>query len=250
MISRSNYWSCSSFANWIRGVSKPSSETLSGWEIWRDNAMKKNPYRYWIAEKLLNRIQNLLHWPTDKLYYIKCYISNRWISKSHQLTAHSKNIKPGEWREFGFRILPCLFDELVNFVEIDLAHRHNASVNKKYKNSFHLFKIAKPDPQSGIEYLKQIVNHDSAERISAEWILNAYDWWQNQRPARADPNQISGWSDYCKFKRSKEFNLTEDEKDIYVKKILDIRYSIQDEYDKEDSKWLKELIDQRNNLWI
>ena len=76
--------------------------------------------RYWIAEEALDYLQDFITWPVRKIYDIKYYINNRWVSKTHALTASVKDIPRGEWRDVGHRFLPCLFNELVDFVEIEL----------------------------------------------------------------------------------------------------------------------------------
>ena len=48
--SRINYWSCSNFANFIRGDEKPHALPWDEWEKWRQESEKKHPFRYWVAE--------------------------------------------------------------------------------------------------------------------------------------------------------------------------------------------------------
>jgi hypothetical protein len=51
MVSRSNYWTCSKFADWVRGTMKPVATDGDGWKKWKDQAKKKHPFRYWVAEE-------------------------------------------------------------------------------------------------------------------------------------------------------------------------------------------------------
>ena len=133
---RKNYWSCSQFANWLRGTNKPGALTSDGWAAWRRTARSFSPIRYWLAEEGLDRIQNAIMWVPDRLYDIKYYINNRWITKTHQLTAHSRDIPRGEWRDVGNRFLPCLFNELVDFVEVELAWWHIAWSDKDERQKY------------------------------------------------------------------------------------------------------------------
>ena len=119
MAQHRNYWSCSALADWLRGTPKPTAETSTGWRDWKKAAKFAHPVRYWMADEALDYIQDFVTWPVRKLYDIKYYINNRWVSKTHQLTAHPRNIKPGHWQDVGSRFLPCLFNELVDFVEIE-----------------------------------------------------------------------------------------------------------------------------------
>lgn len=87
---RSEYWCNSAFADWLRGTMKPGAETISGWETWRQQAKKAHPIRYWLAEEGLDHIQKFLWWPIDRLYDVKYYINNRWVTRTHALTAHPR----------------------------------------------------------------------------------------------------------------------------------------------------------------
>ncbi len=123
---RSHYWTCSKFADWVRGTAKLKAGTSEEWDEWTTTAQMRHNFRYWLAEEGLDILQKIVYWPTDKLYAIKYYINNRWVSRTHSLTAHPRDIKPGEWRDVGNRFLPCLFNELVDFVEVELAWWHLA----------------------------------------------------------------------------------------------------------------------------
>jgi len=68
---RSNYWSCSRFADWLRGTAKPNFETSPGWKQWKNLARASHPIRYWIAEEGLDKLQNFVCWPTARLYSVK-----------------------------------------------------------------------------------------------------------------------------------------------------------------------------------
>ena len=121
---RSNYWSCSKLADWLRGTPKLKCGTSEEWDAWYASSAKAHPIRYWIAEEALDAIQNFVNYPMDKLNDIRYYINNRWVSKSHALTADPRDIRPGHWSDVGNRFLPCLFKELVDFVEIEQAWHH------------------------------------------------------------------------------------------------------------------------------
>jgi hypothetical protein len=121
---RSHYWSCSKFADWLRGTPKLKCGTSEQWDAWYATSAKAHPIRYWIAEEGLDHISNVVFFIPDKLNDIRYYINNRWVSHSHALTAHPRDIKPGNWCDVGNRFLPCLFNELVDFVEIEQAWHH------------------------------------------------------------------------------------------------------------------------------
>ena len=118
-MSRSHYWTCSKFADWLRGTAKLGAGTAEQWDEWTTQAKLKHSFRYWLAEEGLDYLQKIVHYPTEKLYDFKYYVNNRWVSRSHSLTAHPRDIKPGQWHDVGNRCLPCLFNELVDFIEIE-----------------------------------------------------------------------------------------------------------------------------------
>ena len=60
---RIRYWSCSKLANLIRGCEKPPCLSMEDWEKWRSEVKAKSPIRYFIAEKLLNKIQDFINFP-------------------------------------------------------------------------------------------------------------------------------------------------------------------------------------------
>ncbi len=55
MKQRIRYWSCSGFADWLRGSAKPRSETAGGWRDWETGAKARNPLRFWLAEEFLDK---------------------------------------------------------------------------------------------------------------------------------------------------------------------------------------------------
>ena len=79
MGQRINYWSCSKFADWVRGTPKRGALTSDGWHEWETEAKGYNPVRYWIAEEALDAIQNFIWWPVDQIYALKYYINNSWV---------------------------------------------------------------------------------------------------------------------------------------------------------------------------
>jgi hypothetical protein len=121
---RSNYWTIGKFADWIRGTPKLSIGSSKEWDEWYKTAGAAHPIRYWIAEEGLDYLQKIVYYIPDKLNDLRYYINNRWVSCSHSLTAHPRDIKPGQWQDVGYRFLPCLFNELVDFVEIETAWHH------------------------------------------------------------------------------------------------------------------------------
>ena len=268
---RSNYWS-----NWIRGTLKPGVETAEGWDKWNKEAQAKYPIRYWIAEEGLDKLQTFIFAPIDGLYNVKYYINNRWVTRTHSLTAHPRDIKPGQWHDVGNRFLPCLFNELVDFVEVEQAWMQIAWGNKedraKYKAPFWATGWFRwrtwRCPQAGLDYL----DWSSSLMLDKEWgveegspdhgkptgqalrareIKELYLWWTAIRPLRVDSMEVSGWSAYCDRKRSDGtlFSVLEKDDTVDTSAMMKMMDEMDKAYEKEDEEMMIRLIKARDSLW-
>ena len=276
---RSNYWSCTRFADWIRGTNKLSAGTSEEWDEWRTTAQMKHNFRYWIAEEGLDYLQKIVYFIPDKLNDIRYYINNRWVSHSHQLTAHPRDIKPGQWQDVGNRFLPCLFNELVDFVEVEQAWHHciwsdeaKTKFNVPWWRSGWLRLRTWRCPEAGIEYLKwaseltwgddEYLDKDderygkpTSQAVAAKEIIELYTWWTETYRNRPDPYDASGWTAVCEEQRAANggklsFNSP---KDPVLKKASDKAHKllrkIEAAYTKEDEAMMIRLIKIRESLW-
>jgi len=274
---RNHYWTCSKFADWLRGTPSPGALTASDWKKWHKQAQAAHPVRYWLADDGLDYLQRFVFYIPDKIYDIKYYINNRWVSHCHQLTAHPKDIKPGEWSDVGNRFLPCLFNELVDFVEVELAWWHiawgNAAEKKKYHAPFwstgwfrwRTWRCR----QAGLDNLAWQMTCDNRDYTQeddpsygeltpqahkAAEILALYTWWTEQRPLRPDPYEVSGWSAYCASRRQaggSVLDVLDDDADekVDTTAMHTIMNDLDDKYEKEDEDMMIRLIKIRGALW-
>jgi len=279
MAQHTHYWSCTPFADWIRGTKKLSAGTSEEWDDWTTAAQMKHNFRYWLAEEALDHIQDFITWPVRKLYDIKYYINNRWVSRTHSLTAHPRDIKPGQWRDVGNRFLPCLFNELVDFVEIESAWSHIAWGEKaeraKYNAPFWAsgwfrWRVWR-SPQAGLDHLSWAMslkldndwiekdNPDygkpTSQAIRAQEIKELYTWWTVTYRNRPDAYDVSGWSDYCEAARlanGGKLSFSSD-KNPELKEMSDTSHKLLQEieaaYETEDETMMIRLIKIRNSLW-
>ena len=274
---RSRYWTCSKFADWLRGTPKPGALTSQGWNQWNRDAKKDHPIRYWLAEEGLSYLQDFVMWPLDKLHAVKYYINNRWVSRSHALTANTRDIRPGTWCDVGNRFLPCLFNELVDFVEIELAWAHLRWDSKEKREQYNApwWRFGWWNmrfwrcPQAGLdnlEWQRTLVgdygddkDKPTSQAIAAQEVLDLYNWWTVTRPARPDPYDVSGWTAYNERRKSsitgsEDFwdimssDETEDEREKN-RRLLDISTEIENKYEQEDEEMLIRLIKVRKSLW-
>jgi len=279
MAQHSNYWSCTPFADWLRGTKKLGFGTSEEWDSWTTTAQMKHNFRYWLAEEALGHIQDFVTAPVRAIHSVKYYINNRWVTRSHSLTAHPRDIKPGSWRDVGNRFLPCLFNELVNFVEIETAWSHIAWGNKedcaKYAAPFYATGWWRwrtwRCPQAGLDHLDwamSLTNEEwleegekhkataTSQALAAKEIKELYLWWTETYRNRPDAMDASGWTAHCEAMRVKypgNFFSSLNSKDKEDKKASDKAHKllrkIEAAYEKEDEAMMIRLIKIRESLW-
>ena len=278
---RSRYWSCSKFADWIRGTAKLKAGTAEEWDNWTTTAKMKHSFRFWLAEEGLDYVQNFVNYIPDRLNDVRYYINNRWVSRSHALTAHPRDIKPGAWSDVGSRLLPCLFNELVDFVEIEQAW-HHCIWSDEAKTQFNVPWYRKGwlrwrtwrSPEAGMEYLKWasglVVDQSMGaepgskgygeptyQAKAAKEIIELYTWWTVTYRNRPDPYDASGWTAYCEASRAANggslWSSLSADKTPELKKMStkshNLLRKIEAAYEKEDEAMMIRLIKIRQSLW-
>lgn len=275
---RYNYWSCSKFADWLRGTSKPRAGTSQEWKDWHKAARAKK-IRYWLAEDGLDYLQDFVNWPLDRISDIRRYINNRWISKTHALTS---TLKRGQWHEFDTRLLYSAFDELVDYVEIEEASMHiicSDEDSKKYKTPWYraIFRIGSwRCPEAGQAHLEWAAGLKADEEwmdkndpnyglptthaLAAQETLALYKWWKEERPKRPEARDASGWSDFCEERRNAATARGDESWDYFEEyeseeeqeragKIHDIYRKLEQGQEDEDTEMLIRLVKLRTRLW-
>jgi hypothetical protein len=273
---RSHYWSIGKFADWIRGTPKLNCGTSEEWNEWYVKAEKAHPIRYWIAEEGLDYAQKIVYYIPDKLNDLRYYINNRWVSHSHRLTAHPRDIRPGSWCDVGNRFLPCLFNELVDFVEIEQAW-HHCLWSDEAKTKFDVPWYRKGwlrwrtwrCPEAGLEYLRwasTLTNRDFIEEdvapeptyqaTSAKEIIELYTWWTVTYRNRPDPYEASGWTAYCEESRAANggklsWSGHKDNPEMQAKSTAahKVLREMEEAYEKEEEEMMIRLIKIRQSLW-
>ena len=273
---RSHYWTIGKFADWLRGTPKLKCGTSEEWNEWEDKAKAAYPVRWWIAEEGLDYLQKIVYYIPDRLNDIRYYINNRWVTRSHALTAHPRDIKPGAWMDVGNRFLPCLFNELVDFVEIEQAWHHclwsdeaRTEFEVPWWRSGWLRWRTWRCPEAGLEYLKWasgLTNKDfikegekeepTYQAIAAKEIIELYTWWTVTYPNRPDPYEASGWSAYCEASRlanggKLSWSSSKDSPEMrkMSTKAHKLLQKIEKAYAKEDEEMMIRLIKIRESLW-
>jgi hypothetical protein len=277
---RSHYWTCSKFADWLRGTPKPGAATSEGWDEWTEKAKAAHPIRYWIADDALDFLQTVIYYIPDKLNDIRYYINNRWVSKSHALTADPRDIRPGSWYDVGNRFLPCLFKELVDFVEVEQAWHHcmwSDEARTKYSVPWYRSGWLRwrtwRCPEAGLDYLRWasdlVMNEDMGleptdelygkptnQALAAREIIELYTWWTTVYRNRPDPYEASGWTAYCEESRAANggklsWGGHKDDSELRAKSDAAHKAlrEIEEAYGKEEEAMMIRLIKIRESLW-
>lgn len=276
-----HYWTCSKFADWLRGTTKGGAKTAEGWDEWETRAKADYPIRWWLAEEGLDYLQKVVYFIPDKIYALKYYINNRWVTRTHALTANARDIRPGTWCDVGHRFLPCLFNELQDFVEVELAWWHIAWADKAEKQKYDApfwstgwWRVRTwRCPQAGLDNLEwqrnlrwqaDEVGDDSKsigqltpQAVKAQEILDLYIWWTQTYRNRPDPMEASGWSKYCDDCRDELgggiLGMFKEHDNKALKKRGDrahkLLHKMEAAYEKEDEAMMIRLIKVRHGLW-
>ena len=281
-MSRSHYWTCSKFADWVRDTPKLGMGTGEEWDDWHKLA-GQSKFRYWLAEEGLDYAQKVVFWIPDTLHSIKYYINNRFVTRSHALTAHPRDIKPGSWSDVGNRFLPCLFNELVDFVEIELAWWHIAWADKEVKAKYNApfwasgwwrwrtwrcpqagldnlewqRKLSWDEDYAGMDIPEDKMGKLTPQAVKAQEILDLYTWWTTTYRTRPDPYDASGWTAACEALRLANgdgvMSMFRENSDPKLKKASDkahkLLQKIEAAYEKEDEEMMIRLIKVRHGLW-
>lgn len=236
---RFNYWTCSKFADFVRGEKKPFALEWGAWDEWKKEQKKKRPIRFWLSDTFLGYLQDIIYYPYDIYNEIRHYVRRRWVDKTHFLKT---GLKPGHYYELDKRILHGLFNELVDFVEIELAHLSLWDRTKKYR-----FKNGR-SVEAAYEYFEWATNL----KYDEDWMVNPeddrygeltdqakaaikikelYEWWTKIRPLRDDP--------YLTIN-----------KDTHGENYFEAIAFVEEDQYNEDNEMLIRLIKIRRELWI
>lgn len=249
------HWKHSKLAQWLRGYEKPHALSWNGWDDWEKETQVQYPVRYWFFEEFVPKAQDFLTWPAKKLRDVRYYINNRWITRTHAMTS---NLKRGQWHEFETRLLHCMFDELVNFVEIEQAWMQVVwGDDSQYKAPWYRsapFRLRVwRCPEAGIARLNWAASLDeqgqpTRQALDAKETLALYHWWKEHRPARRDVYEVSGWNDITREVDIFDDTLSQEKKDARTKS-MEIMDTLEKRYEREDEEMMIRLVKLRRSLW-
>jgi hypothetical protein len=182
--------------------------------------------------------------------------------------------------DVGHRFLPCLFNELVDFIEIEQAWIHvcwDEQARLKFKTPWyrkgwlrlrtwrspeaglaHLDWAAslKCDETWGIEPDTENYGKPTHQALAAMELKELYTWWTETYRNRPDPHDASGWSAYCDASRDENnsfWSILNNDKTPKLRemsdKALKLLQEIEAKYEAEDELMMIRLIKVRGALW-
>lgn len=113
---RNPYWSLSKLAKYVRskaGLVNPIALSSEGWAEHRKQSKQKAPFVYWLTNRPLNTLQNIVLFIPDCIHSVDVFYRN-WKGKTHVL---SGGLEVGQWYDLCTRINTCLFSELETYIE-------------------------------------------------------------------------------------------------------------------------------------
>ena len=127
MTFRSNYWSCSKFAAWIRslqGIPSPYALSSEDWDAYKKEHKHKLCYK--LAEWLDN-VQDIVYYPADLVDKVHYTAHNLW-NGTHCLPT---SLVKGKWYDLDTRIKYGLMENFIAYIEKEL-YKHILLWNGAY----------------------------------------------------------------------------------------------------------------------
>lgn len=255
------YWAGSAVVKRMRawfGIEKPLAAQWGEWDDWKQKTKREHPIGYWLTEKLPSHLERIPETFIDPFHNISYYIRNRWHRQTHVLRT---GFKPGTYHDLRERLLYGCMESLVDFVEIEkawMAYICDGTDTVKLRKGGR-------SVEAGLKYLEWEMTLDDPALSSTEAsptqaqcareVYEIYTWWKTLRPARPDPFDASGWSDYCDEQRGSGLDFLDERRERSSediersRSILNKCRELEAAQDDEDTAMLIRLMKIRLHLW-
>jgi hypothetical protein len=180
------------------------------------NSLRKKSVRS--AKSAAKSMFSLRIWLTQA----RSYFINRFIDKTHALT--SSSLKRGQFHELDTRILHCLFDSLVDYIEKELAWMHVICTEANPKRRGFGWR-SRHEGLAHLDWESELMDdhgQPTSQALSAREIKALYLWWTEERPKRQDPFMVSSMERF---------------------------FALERQFTNEDGEMLIRLMKIRSNLW-
>lgn len=263
----SKRWSESKLGVWLlsrKGIKTPPYATLQEWDDFYDHAKKTAPVTFWIVDTGFDALQKIVYFPLDSFDSMRLWAKRRFI---HRYNTLHTGLASGVYHELDSRLLHASFSALVDFVEIEKAWMQYLSDPQKsfveYKMPWHQkYRYTRwvrwRSPKAGLDHLQWEIEEcgNPPQQNSAKVITELYKWWKYERPSRIDPwLESRDYSDDMeqKYEGSKAsilgYEKWPEQDQEYYRILLRRAGDQEDDYYKEDTEKLVELMKIRDRLW-
>lgn len=106
---RMSYWSHSNLVSWMMPEESKQPRSFTNMDEMMESLNTKDP----LAERIIDKIQDIVMFPSDLAYSVKIYFKNS-KGNTHVLDG---GLEKGQWYDLTYRIPHCLFNELEKFIE-------------------------------------------------------------------------------------------------------------------------------------
>lgn len=106
---RMSYWAHSNLVSWMMPEESKEPKSFTNMDEMMACLNTKDP----LAERIIDKLQDIIMFPADLTYSIKIYFKNS-KGNTHVLDG---GLEKGQWYDLTYRIPHCLFSELEKFIE-------------------------------------------------------------------------------------------------------------------------------------
>lgn len=260
-------------------MNKPSALGWDEWDEWNASTKQAHPIGWFITETLPGLLEKPAELLIDPITSVKYYLINRFIDKRHVMKT---GLKPGEWNEFETRLLHGMFNEMVDFVEIetawnsmvwaDVEHRNLYNLPWYYSNYWLRWRTWR-SPHAGLQHLRwastlrwtdeqvggysQHSGKKTPQAETADELIELYHWWKFQRPNRGDSWVASGFREFWDSMDAQygdnwllgtKSKMSVEERAEYDR-LSARNNNMEQEWHDEDTSMMCRLISIRRSLW-
>lgn len=275
----SRHYSSLPFFKWVAkqfGIKKPIALGWGEWEEWDITTKLEHPIGWFFCETLPGWLEKPGDWFVDPITSAKYYFINRFIDQRHVLKT---GLKLGQWNEFETRLLHGMFNELIDFVEIESAWNSMMWADDEtrklynmpwYYTNYWLRWRTWRSPQAGLQHYRwastlrwnasddsDCIGKKTPQAEAADEVIELYHWWKFQRPSRGDPWVASGFRQFWDSMDEKygdnwllgsKPKITDEEQAEY-RRLSDRNNNMEEEWDDEDTAMMCRLVKIRRSLW-
>lgn len=159
---RMSYWSQSNLVAWMMPEELKEPKSFTNMDEMMGRLNTKDP----LAERIIDKLQDIVMFPSDLFYSIRIYFKNS-KGNTHVLDG---GLEKGQWYDLTYRIPHCLFNELEKFIEKEKGLEvHEWEKTLTFNEDWGV----KPDDE---KYGK--LTHQALAAIEQDEI---YQWWKENK---------------------------------------------------------------------